>query len=75
MLAVYRWTHWTSFKNLMLVMFGAWLAFFFVTHTFIKSLNRIVVPVIELPLGAYMPFQAAMIVFAVSLFWFVRATR
>ena len=75
MLNVYRWDHWPRFKNLMLVMFGAWLAFFFVTHTFIKSLNRIVVPVIELPLGAYMPFQAAMIVFAVSLFWFVRATR
>jgi len=74
MLTLYRSTHWSGFKNLMLVMFGAWLALFFVTHTFIRTLNRIVVPLIELPLGAYMPVQAAMIVFAVTLFWFARAT-
>jgi hypothetical protein len=27
------------------------------------------------PLGSYIPGQAAMIVFAVTLFWFARATR
>lgn len=75
MSTVYQWTHWPRFKNLMLVMFGAWLGFFFLTHTFMKTLNKIVVPVIELPLGAYMPVQAAMIVFAVALFWFARVTR
>jgi uncharacterized membrane protein len=31
--------------------------------------------VIELPLGFYMPIQAAMVVFAVTLFWLARATR
>jgi putative solute:sodium symporter small subunit len=67
--------HWQRFKNLMLVMFGAWLALFFVTNTFMKSLNKIVVPVLEMPLGFYMPVQAAMIVFVVTLFWFARATR
>jgi putative solute:sodium symporter small subunit len=75
MLTVYLWTHWPRFKNLMLVMFGAWLAFFFVTSMFMKSLNKIVVPLLDLPLGSYMPIQAAMIVFAVTLFWFARATR
>jgi hypothetical protein len=40
-----------------------------------KSLNKIVVPLVELPLGSYMPIQAAMIVFAVTLFWFARVTR
>jgi putative solute:sodium symporter small subunit len=59
----------------MLVMFGLWLTFFFVIHTFVRSLNKIVVPVLELPLGVYMPVQAAIIVFLVSLFWFARATR
>jgi putative solute:sodium symporter small subunit len=59
----------------MLVMFGAWLALFFVTNTFMKTLNKIVVPVLEMPLGFYMPVQAAMIVFVVTLFRFARATR
>ena len=72
---VSQWTHWPRFKNLMLVMFGLWLTFFFVIHTFVRTLNKIVVPVLELPLGFYMPVQAAIIVFLVSLFWFARATR
>jgi putative solute:sodium symporter small subunit len=75
MSTVYQWTHWPRFKNLMLVMFGAWIAFFYITHMFIKTLNKIVVPVLDLPLGFYMPVQAAMIVFAVTLFWFARVTR
>jgi len=75
MLTVYGSTDWPRLKNLMLVMFGGWLAFFFVTHAFIKSLNKIVVPLLELPLGSYLPIQAAMIVFAVMLFSLARATR
>jgi len=75
MLTVLLWTHWPRFKNLMLVMFGAWLALFFVTNMFMKSLNKIVVPLVDLPLGSYMPIQAALIVFAVTLFWFARVTR
>jgi putative solute:sodium symporter small subunit len=72
---VSQWTHWPRFKNLMLVMFGLWLTFFFVIHTFVRTLNQIVVPVLELPLGFYMPVQAAIVVFLVTLFWFARATR
>ena len=72
---VSQWTHWPRFKNLMLVMFGLWLTFFFVIHTFVRTLNKIVVPVLELPLGFYMPVHAAIVVFLVSLFWFARATR
>jgi putative solute:sodium symporter small subunit len=72
---VSQWTHWPRFKNLMLVMFGLWLTFFFVIHTFVRTLNKIVVPVLELPLGIYMPVQAAIVVFLVTLFWFARATR
>jgi putative solute:sodium symporter small subunit len=74
-LTVSQWTHWPRFKNLMMVMFGVWLVFFFVTNFFIKTLNKIVVPVLELPLGFYMPMQAAMIVFVVTLFWLARVIR
>jgi putative solute:sodium symporter small subunit len=59
----------------MMVMFGAWLVFFFVTNAFIKTLNKIVVPVVEMPLGFYMPMQAAMIVFVVTLFWLAHVSR
>jgi putative solute:sodium symporter small subunit len=75
MLTVYQWAHWPRFKTLMLVMFGAWLVFFFVISTFVRTLNKITVPVVELPLGFYMPVQAAMVVFVVTLFWLARATR
>jgi putative solute:sodium symporter small subunit len=75
MLTLYRSDYWPRFKNLVLGMFGAWIVLFFVTNTFMKSLNKIVVPVLELPLGFYMPMQAALIVFAVMLIWFARATR
>jgi putative solute:sodium symporter small subunit len=74
MFDLYR-SEWPRLKNLMLGMFGAWLAFFLVTHTFIKTLNKITVPVLELPLGVYMPMQAAIIVFAIALFWFARVSR
>jgi len=74
-LTILRWTHWPRFKNLMMVMFGAWLVFFFVTNAFIKTLNKIVVPVVEMPLGFYMPMQAAMIVFVVTLFWLAHVSR
>jgi putative solute:sodium symporter small subunit len=75
MLTVYHWNQWPSFKKLIAVLFGAWLGLFFVTHMFMKSLNKIVVPVLDLPLGSYIPGQAAMIVFVVTLCWFARATR
>jgi uncharacterized membrane protein len=75
MLTIYQWNQWPRFKKLMVMLFGAWLGLFFVTHTFMKSLNKIVVPVLDLPLGSYMPVQAAMIVFAVTLFGIARSTR
>jgi putative solute:sodium symporter small subunit len=75
MLTEYEWNDWARFKKVMLLMFGTWLAVFFVTHTFMKWLNKFIVPLLDLPLGSYIPVQAAMIVFAVALFCFVRATR
>jgi hypothetical protein len=75
MVTIDRWNLWAKFKYFMVPMFGAWLAVFFVTHTFMRWLNKFIVPVLELPLGSYVPVQAAMIVFAVTLFWLARATR
>jgi putative solute:sodium symporter small subunit len=75
MLTIYQWDRWPRLKNLMVVLFGAWLALFFMTHTFMTSLNKIILPLLDLPLGSSMPVQAAIVVFAVTLFCFARATR
>jgi putative solute:sodium symporter small subunit len=65
MLTAYRSDYWPRLKNLVLVLFGAWITLFFLTNAFMKPLNKIVVPGFELPLGQYMPMQAAVILFAV----------
>jgi putative solute:sodium symporter small subunit len=62
--------HWARTKNLMLVTLGLWISYFMVVHFFILKLNRIIVPVIELPLGLYLAVQGSLVVFIVMLFWF-----
>jgi putative solute:sodium symporter small subunit len=75
LLTLYRSEYWPRFKNLVLGLFATWIGFFVVTSTFMKPLNKVVVPGLDLPLGFYMPLQAAVIVFAVLVFQFSRATR
>jgi putative solute:sodium symporter small subunit len=75
MFDVVRSEHWPRLKNLLIVLFAAWLAFFLVTHAFIKTLNKIVVPVLQMPLGVYMPMQAAIIVFVVAVLALSRLNR
>ena len=62
--------HWARTKHLMLVTLGLWISYFMVVHFFILKLNRITVPVIELPLGLYLAVQGSLVVFIVMLFWF-----
>ena len=59
-------------KNLMLTMLGLWIFYFLVIHVYIRALNKIIVPILGLSLGVYLPIQGALIVFAVMLFWFSR---
>jgi putative solute:sodium symporter small subunit len=73
MLTLYRSEHWLRFRNFVLGLFGAWIALFFLTS--MQPLNKLMVPGLDLPLGFYMPVQAAVIVFAVMVYQFTRATR
>jgi hypothetical protein len=43
----------------MVLTFGTWLTVFFTTNTFMKWLHKFVVPLLNLPLGSYIPAQAA----------------
>ncbi len=68
-----RSEYWLRSRNFVLGLFGAWIALFLLTS--IKPLNTLMVPGLDLPLGFYMPVQAAIIVFAVMVYQFTRATR
>ena len=63
---------WTRLKRLLLVMLGLWMTYFLLVHSFVHSLNKIAVPVLGIPLGAYLAVQGAAIVFGIALFRFAR---
>jgi len=62
-------------KKLLLVMLGLWMTYFLLVNWFVHSLNKIAVPVLEIPLGTYLAVQGAVIVFGVTLFRFARSTN
>jgi putative solute:sodium symporter small subunit len=61
-------------KKLLLVMLALWMTYFLVVNWFVHKLNKIAVPVLDMPLGTYLTVQGAAIVFAVALFRFARST-
>ncbi len=61
-------------KKLLLVMLGLWMTYFLLVNWFVHSLNKIAIPVLEIPLGTYLAVQGAVIVFGVTLFRFARNT-
>jgi putative solute:sodium symporter small subunit len=64
--------HWRKTSNLMWVHLGIWIFFGYVVHMFVVPLNKIIIPVIQFPLGFYMAGQGSLIVFVVMLFVFAR---
>jgi putative solute:sodium symporter small subunit len=62
-------------KRQLLVLLGLWMTYFLLVNWFVHSLNKIAVPVLEIPLGTYLAVQGAAIVFGVALFRFARGVR
>ena len=62
-------------KKLLLVMLGLWMAYFLLVNWFVHALNKVAVPVLDIPLGTYLAVQGAAIVFAVALFRFARTAE
>jgi len=62
-------------KNLPLVMLAGWVSYFLAVHLFIVKLNKIIVPIIGLPLGFYMAVQGSIVMFVIFLFWFAKNQR
>jgi putative solute:sodium symporter small subunit len=65
--------YWARAKKLLLLLLLLWLSYFLVVNWFVHSLNKIAVPVLEIPLGSYLAFQGAAIVFAITLFRLARS--
>ena len=62
-------------KNLLLVTLAGWVSYFLGINLAIIKLNKIIVPVINLPLGFYMAVQGSIVMFIILLFWFAKYQR
>ena len=56
----------------MLTHLGVWFFFGYIIHMFVNYLNKIIIPVLQFPLGFYMAAQGSLIVFVVMLFVFAK---
>jgi putative solute:sodium symporter small subunit len=65
----------TRLKNLIVTLLGLWIVYFAAVNMFARTLNKIDVPLLGLPLGVYLVIQGAMIVFVVSLYSFTKKQR
>ena len=62
-------------KNLLLVTLAGWVSYVLGINLAIIKLNKIIVPVITLPLGFYLAVQGSIVMFVIFLFWFAKYQR
>jgi uncharacterized membrane protein len=54
-------------KRGMLAMLGAWIAYFVVISMWSRALNKVIVPVLDMPLGVVLVAQGTAIIFLAAL--------
>jgi putative solute:sodium symporter small subunit len=59
-------------KRGILTMLAAWLSYFAVISLTVRSLNKVTVPLIEMPLGAFLVAQGTAIIFVAALILLLR---
>jgi putative solute:sodium symporter small subunit len=59
-------------SRIMMAFLAVWAIFSFGVQAYVRTLNKIIVPILEMPLGLFLAVQGAVIMFAVLLFWFAR---
>jgi len=62
-------------KNLLLVTLAGWVSYFLGINLAIIKLNKIIVPVINMPLCFYLAVQGSIVMFVIFLFWFAKHQR
>jgi putative solute:sodium symporter small subunit len=59
-------------SRIMLAFLAFWAVFSFGVQAYVRPLNKITVPVLNMPLGLYLAMQGALIMFVILLMWFAR---
>jgi len=55
-----------------LAMLAGWIGYFLLINMFVRSLNKVVVPVLDIPLGFFLAMQGAVVVFVIALYVLVK---
>jgi uncharacterized membrane protein len=61
-------------KRAMLAMLAAWIGYFIIISMWSRALNKVIVPVIDMPLGIFLVMQGTVIIFFASLILLLRTT-
>src|SRR5262245_63539413 len=67
-----QWARLDGFKSGILLLLGAWIAYFVVVDLFIRTLDRIIVPVLGVPLSALVVAQGSALLFLGALYVLAR---
>jgi len=59
---------WGELRKIVLTALGAWIAYFLLVNMFVRVLNKIVIPFLDVPLGFYLAIQGTVVVFGVALY-------
>jgi hypothetical protein len=64
--------HLEDLKSEILLLLGAWIAYFVVVELFMRTLDRIMVPVVEMPLSGLVVAQGCALLFPRALYLLIR---
>jgi len=59
-------------KRGMIAMLAAWLGYFVIISMWVRSLNKVTVPLLDMPLGIFLVAQGTAVIFLVALILLVR---
>jgi hypothetical protein len=62
-------------RRSMLVLLGVWIAYFVIVEAFIRTLGRIIVPIVNVPLAALLVAQGCVLLFLGALYLLARHAR
>ena len=61
-------------KRGMLAMLAAWLGYFVVISMSVRALNKVTVPLLDMPLGVFLVAQGTAVIFLAALILLVKAS-
>jgi putative solute:sodium symporter small subunit len=62
-------------KRGMLAMLAAWLGYFIIISMSVRALNKVTVPLLDMPLGVFLAAQGTAVIFLAALILLVKTSR